>query len=185
MELANLEPSMRDLQHQLRLARREFAKQSRIAEAKRMQLEVHLSSALKVDCLSSQFPGTPTDPWDMSFCPLQGIKAQLALDDWGSMFSDPTPEESRPSTQPIEAEPSATEPTTVRSSGQDLNKSQSRRGSIIQSMASYVSKGSAGNIKLDRDPGPGEESKKKVATSSRPGNHAALGAPNAESTVSS
>ena len=47
-ELANLEPSMRDLQHQLRLSRREFAKQSRIAEAKRMQLEVHLSSALKV-----------------------------------------------------------------------------------------------------------------------------------------
>ena len=39
-ELANLEPSMRDLQHQLRLARREFAKQSRIADAKRMQLEV-------------------------------------------------------------------------------------------------------------------------------------------------
>jgi hypothetical protein len=47
-ELANLEPSMRDLQHQLRLARRDFAKERRVAEAKRMQLEVHLSSALKV-----------------------------------------------------------------------------------------------------------------------------------------
>ena len=45
---ATLEPSMRDLQHQLRLSRREFAKQSRIAEAKRMQLEVLLSSALTV-----------------------------------------------------------------------------------------------------------------------------------------
>lgn len=92
-ELANLEPSMRDLQvctnrgclsrpvvfepldqpaeaisihflnkklclflplqHQLHLSRREFAKDSRIGEAKRRQLEVHLSSALKVSLTKS------------------------------------------------------------------------------------------------------------------------------------
>jgi len=48
MELANLEPSMRDLQHQLRMARKQFAKQSCIAEAKRMQLDLWLSSSLGV-----------------------------------------------------------------------------------------------------------------------------------------
>lgn len=43
-ELAALEPGMREMQHHLRLSRRAFAQQARIAEAKRMQLELLLST---------------------------------------------------------------------------------------------------------------------------------------------
>lgn len=47
-ELAALEPGMRELQHQLRLSRRAFAQQARVCEARRMQLELLLSTKLTV-----------------------------------------------------------------------------------------------------------------------------------------
>jgi hypothetical protein len=68
-ELANIEPSMRNLQQQLRLSRREFSTQMRIAEAKRMQVELLLST---------------------SITNITNITAQLALDDWAAMFDATT-----------------------------------------------------------------------------------------------
>jgi len=59
--LAAIEPSMRDLQCQLSLSRRQFSKRARITDAKRMQLEILLSA---------------------SMASVPKIKAQLAMDDW-------------------------------------------------------------------------------------------------------
>lgn len=67
-ELATIEPSMRELQHRLRLSRREFSTQTRIVEAKRMQLELLLTT---------------------SITNIPNIKAQLALDDWGPCLTQP------------------------------------------------------------------------------------------------
>lgn len=68
-ELATIEPSMRDLQQQLRLSRRVFSTQTCIAEAKRMQVELLLST---------------------SITNISGIKAELEEDDWAAMFDATT-----------------------------------------------------------------------------------------------
>ncbi|CAM9785225.1 unnamed protein product [Chrysoparadoxa australica] len=58
MLVAGLEPSMRDLQHSLHLARKDFARDDRLWSAKRMQLEIQLNRGfLQADSLLSQ--GTP------------------------------------------------------------------------------------------------------------------------------